>query len=393
MPMEKLPDDIEKTANIETLPSEKESQKIESVPNVSQFAEEKISDLDAKQNEIQNSGDGEAKRIEKEYQPSTGLSEKYKTLFDGFAARSRKIVDKAKIGIKETAKGVIIGSMLAATAGIAEGNVLEKPSGKTQEGIKIEKNESQEKRGSVELQTEGNPEEKKEKNNETREFIKTIKEYLTKQISGKDFLKKLTVEFNGDKQKATEEQAKRIENIKNVNVVVIENELEFRKKIEELKNKGLKFNGESEKFKGVYSDNDHTVYSQRDFPILAHELVHSETRGTKDITENAKKILDDSYLKQGFLNIFSGKDDKYLSHSAERLVGKKDLDFVLEILDIKKYGEPFTEEHYDKMMKAYEEGKIKGNAGIFIERTKKEYFKKIFDEIAKNENPNETIAA
>jgi len=138
MPMEKLPDDIEKAAAIETLPSKQESQKIESVPNVSQFAEEKISDLDAEQNEIQNSGNGEAKRIQEQYEPTPEIYTRYKTLFDGFAARSREIIGKAKIGIKEAAKGVVIGGMLAATAGIAEGNVLEKPSGKKQEGVKIE---------------------------------------------------------------------------------------------------------------------------------------------------------------------------------------------------------------------------------------------------------------
>lgn len=251
-----------------------------------------------------------------------------------------------------------------------------------------ELNDEKEKRGTIEFKNSGS-EKAEEKNIDTELFINKFKEILISKASSSAYLERLTAEFKGDKQKASEEQAKRIENIKNVNVVIFENELEFREKLEELKKEGVEFNCELEKLKGAYLDRNHTIYSQRDFSILAHELFHSETRGEKDMSESAKKILDDSYLKQGFLNIFSGKDDEYLSHPAERLEGKRDLEYSLEILNIKKYDEPFTEEHYDKMMKAYKEGRIKGNAGIFIERTINEDFKKIFDEIAKNENSGE----
>jgi hypothetical protein len=402
MPIGEQPDNIEKKATIETLPLVQESQKVESLPDVQEFAQKNISDLDSDKNEIQNLGEGESNRIEKQYQPSQELSTTFRQKLEDIAKMAGGLTEIAKKGMQ----GAVVGaSMLVATAGFAEGNTPEKPLGKTQEGVKIEElqrntTESnfkkseipKEKRGSIEFQTEGNPKEKIEKNKETELFIEIIKNILTTETSGNEYLKKLTIEFNGDEQKAIEEQSKRVENIKNVNIIVIENESEFHKKLEELKNEGTEFNGDPKKFKGVYIPDKHAIYSQKDYPALAHELIHSETRGEKDISENAQKILKDSYLKQGFLNIFSNKDDKYLSDVPERLEGKKDLDFILNELNIKKYEEPFTEKHYNEMMKAHKDGKIGGDAGIFIERTKKEFLKDILDKIALNENSDKKTA-
>jgi hypothetical protein len=44
------------------------------------------------------------------------------------------------------------------------------------------------------------------------------------------------------------------------------------------------------------------------------------------------------------------------------------------------------------MMKAHKDGKIGGDAGIFIERTKKEFLKDILDKIALNENSDKKTA-
>ena len=125
-------------------------------------------------------------------------------------------------------------------------------------------------------------------------------------------------------------------------------------------------------------DNDKTVF---------HEFLHASTRGNTDISENAKKELREGYKKQGSsLVMMKEKKDEYFSDPTEILVRKQILDKELEQLGVKKYGEEFTDEHYKRTMELYQRGRFSDNASDFIERTKSENFKKIMNEIAKNEN-------
>ena len=226
-----------------------------------------------------------------------------------------------------------------------------------------------------------------------------MKEDFINHISGIEFFKKLTIEFNGDEKRAAEEQKKRIENVKSVNVIVIEDESEFNKKIEEISKKNKKnFSGDPRELKGGYNHDDHTIYSKMDLGIIGHELLHSETRGREGISENAKRILENSYLRQGFLNIFSDKYDDYFSDVAEMLPGKKALDLDLKEANIKKYGEKFTNKHYEKIMEEYEKY-IKGEKSLlspmsaeFIKRIKKENLGDVLDKIASNENQDKIVA-
>lgn len=420
MPMEKLPDDIEKTAAIETLPSKQESQKIEGVPNVSQFAEEKISDLDDEQNEIQNSGDGEAKRIQEQYEPTPEIYTKYKTLFDGFATRSREIIGKAKIGIKEAAKGVVIGGMLAATAGIAEGNVLEKPSGKKQEGVKIEEINT-----NIAVEKSKVKIEKVEKReNHASEIAEKIRQELVEHYSSKEYLDRLTVEYGGKEKRAKEVQLERVENLKTVEIDTSLSYAEFADKIKSEKTNadGIKdvflTGGYNEKvrvpydidkkikeakilinqlktIKGVKITDEIIKIAENELnmsleSILRHEITHAVTGKYGEMSNNSIEILKRSYMRSG------DEADEYFGHPLELLERKKAMDREMEKLNIKKYSEEFIpEKHYHKVMDAYRRGLFSKDAKEFILIIKQNpnVYKEIFDGIAKNENPNETIAA
>lgn len=112
-------------------PFEQNDQEKEHFPDILRLAEEKISDLNPAAAEIQSAGENEFNRIKKEYQPSPGLSAKYKKLFGGVAAQSKESIARA-------IRNFVIGVSMFVASGIAEGSVLEKPIGKTQEGVKVE---------------------------------------------------------------------------------------------------------------------------------------------------------------------------------------------------------------------------------------------------------------
>lgn len=121
--------------------------------------------------------------------------------------------------------------------------------------------------------------------------------------------------------------------------------------------------------------------NRKDGPELAeHEFSHASTRSNYGINDRTKKFLGDSYKKLG------EEIDDYYSIPTERLARKQQVDYEMERLGIKKYGEEFTDEHYEKLVAYDEEGKFSPDAHAFIVTTKPEYFKQIFNGIAANES-------
>ncbi|PIP28117.1 MAG: hypothetical protein COX29_02905 [Candidatus Moranbacteria bacterium CG23_combo_of_CG06-09_8_20_14_all_35_22] len=223
---------------------------------------------------------------------------------------------------------------------------------------------------------------------------------LEKHIGSKDYLEKLKIEFNGDDKMAKEAQGDRLKYLNSA-------ELFFHnsKDLERLLISKAFLPGnfdypdwlvdgvrylhdipEDIHVGGFYDlDNDEVHLSNKEDDALAtqHELIHVSMRKDKGISENARKILEDSFREAG-----TGKEENiYLRDIAERIARKQVLDLELENLGIKRYGEKFTQEHYEKMMKNYHEGHFSRDANEFIETTKQEfrYFEKIFNNIAKNE--------
>ncbi|MFZ2192715.1 MAG: hypothetical protein WAV31_00535, partial [Candidatus Moraniibacteriota bacterium] len=230
-----------------------------------------------------------------------------------------------------------------------------------------------------------------EKRNENAKYLK---EEFSKHVGSKEYLDKLAIEFNGDFDRAKKEQERRVGFVNSVRIDVNSDAEAWSQELKE------------EKATGYYDTGEHKIFIDKALPVylladrLKHELSHASTKGPFFISEKAKKIFSEAYQspnkeesawKYGE-KVSHGMKDEYLSDPVEMAARKKQLDLELKSLNIKKYGERFTQEHYIKIMEAYKNKAFSDDTMIFIETTTPAEFEKIFNEIAENENekPNST---
>jgi len=222
-----------------------------------------------------------------------------------------------------------------------------------------------------------------------------LKQEFVRHISSNAYLIKLAKEFDGDMKRALEEQRTRIELTDTVDIDANSNARTWPEGLENAD--------------GYYSLRDHEikvdghVFMMTDryrSDVVRHEIAHASTRGDMRITDNARRILQQSYesTKIGDANYYDSKgnflglkqsygmDDDYLGNDTERLARKQQLDLDMERLGVKKYGEEFTQEHYERIFEEYSKGTLSIGAEEFIETTKQdlEEYKKIFNEVADN---------
>jgi hypothetical protein len=117
---------------------------------------------------------------------------------------------------------------------------------------------------------------------------------------------------------------------------------------------------------------------------VIHEGEHAATHGNSRLSKRAKALYEESFNED---NIYSSnkKYESYLREYTERDARKRELEFEAEKLGIIKAGQKITEDDYKKIIKAYEEGKFEYGANQFIETTKPEYFIKVMNEVADNQ--------
>lgn len=228
-------------------------------------------------------------------------------------------------------------------------------------------------------------------NHKTAESMtETVRNEVIGHIGSSEYLQRLTKEFDGDAQKARGEQEKRMDRVRKVDVV----ETTFEEVWEKSDGEFKKTDPQEKILGGFYRDGRRPViYVNHHDPVSTrHELLHAATRANAEITEAAKKVLDDSYKKQGLLGLFEDARDAYYREPTERLVRKQALDKELADLGIKAYGEALTDEHQEKMMQLYQEKALSYESMDFIKRTKKGAMKQIFDEIAKEEREQDRFS-
>lgn len=247
-----------------------------------------------------------------------------------------------------------------------------------------------------------------------------VKYEVNEHISSQEYLDKLIIENNGDVQKAQESQEQRIKMLQEVqiNANVQRNSEEINSVLEgvaketsifaslstDMQSKLLQYVKDKYNNKrtgGIYDSTHKSLYIFDDVRgkkftnAVRHELLHGSTNMEEDISDNAKKILDDTF--QGYRNINNRSNireyNTYLKNHSERLVRKQQLDKQLEELGIKKYEEEFTREHFEKMSEAYEQKKFSEDARQFLETTNPDFetYKKIFDTIADTETQKNDI--
>ena len=270
--------------------------------------------------------------------------------------------------------------------------------------------------------------EKESKQKQREKIAEQTRNYLLALVSSPDYLRKLSYGLNGDMEKAKMEQSRRVEALKKVSIYPYEmrNSEDLRNLIIEGVNKHINNNeyarrevgntavSESsvvenwtkmifegfkrKKINGIFIYDRIIICSDltddKFMEAIMHELLHSVTRGSDLILENTKDKLNKTFAgMEGDLTLEEKEAMEYLKNPAERLVRKQQLEIKLEKLGIKKYGEPFIMEHYNKMREAVLDGKVKldSNAMEFImstqnaKKTKQENFqtfKELFDTIA-----------
>ncbi|MFZ2835096.1 MAG: hypothetical protein WAZ64_03595, partial [Candidatus Moraniibacteriota bacterium] len=217
---------------------------------------------------------------------------------------------------------------------------------------------------------------------------------LGEHINSEEYLNKLRIELDGNLKEARRAQKRRIIYLNCIKVSFLDNgeiKREFiRGNLNQSKWMPEWLALEIELFKsnfevgGFYNIDKHKItlpVDRKDDVAGIHEFFHASTRGDYDVSDSAKEILSNAYKRTG-----NEKTDAYLSTITEMLVRKQKLDLEMERLGIKKYGEKFTKEHYEKIVEHYKKGDFSFDVNDFIETTKPEYFEKIFNEIAENEN-------
>lgn len=203
-------------------------------------------------------------------------------------------------------------------------------------------------------------------------------------IGSPEYLKKLAKEMNISEHDAKEQQQTRLKNLQNVSY--------------DFKNSGLIFQltrkTSSEGAIAFHMSENNGIYlpynidlknekEKRDFyAIIQHEMLHGLIPSDEMISPKANNLLTES-----FDSSLVKKGDNYFTPS-ELIVRKQVLDLEMEKLGIKKYGEEFTNEHYQKLLSLADENKLSSNALELIIFIKSNNFLKVMNELAENNNKN-----
>ncbi|MFA6073686.1 MAG: hypothetical protein WC758_06225 [Candidatus Woesearchaeota archaeon] len=228
---------------------------------------------------------------------------------------------------------------------------------------------------------------------EYAKHIKRIQNSLSEHISSKEFLNKLELQIKRP-ENAKKYQLMLLQNLNTVNIILIDTA-------------SIKKTAKNKSVSAIYLLNNHVIllpYNDLNEEYILHELIHAaygnnilknsyallKSSFSLFDTLNTTNNLFDSYPKYSSLkNKFTkSKTDtekyflKYLSSPVERMVGKTKLDMDMKKLGIKKYGEPFTKDHYKQLMNYFKQNKLSTDSYNFLKTTKPEDLIKIMNLIA-----------
>lgn len=216
-------------------------------------------------------------------------------------------------------------------------------------------------------------------------LIENVKLKLVRHVGSEEYLDKLAKEMNISKKAAKAHQKVRLDNIENISYdlkspsrISIETEGEGYAYYDKEKHQiSLPYN------LNIENENDIDYF----YKALEQEILHSSTESNKGLSD---------HLKESFKEAFSYKKDEdvesnfYFSISAELIARKQILDLEMEELGIKKYGDVFTKEHYEKLLILKKEGKLSEGSGELIDHIKPGEFPKIMNELAQNTDNSST---
>lgn len=227
---------------------------------------------------------------------------------------------------------------------------------------------------------------------EQEDFIQNKKDFeyydakiklLAEHIASPEYLEKLMVEYNVDMETAKEHQLKRLNNLEMGGYYLADNEANYT--------------SDEKRFSVVLPKNSEKHDFVVEHEVIGHKLVDGRNYSRKAnrlIGHSGKKINWDEPEFKDYLKNTSVKDleetkrilSNYFNSQEERYARKQVLEAEMESLGLKKYGEEFTDDHYKQLIDLYKKGKLSEDSRQFINTTKPEFFKRIFNEIAENSN-------
>jgi hypothetical protein len=216
-------------------------------------------------------------------------------------------------------------------------------------------------------------------------LIENVKIKLIHHVGSEEYLDKLAKEMNISKKAAKEHQKVRVDNIDNISYDL---KSPARISIETGEEGYAYYDKEKHQISLPYNIN---IENENDidyfYKALEQEILHSSTESNKGLSDHLKKSLKEAFSYKKDEDVES---NFYFSIPAELIARKQILDLEMEELGIKKYGDVFTKEHYEKLLILKKEGKLSEASSELIDHIKSEEFPKIMNELAENTNDNST---
>lgn len=129
---------------------------------------------------------------------------------------------------------------------------------------------------------------------------------------------------------------------------------------------------------------------EKDRGLGVHEFTHSMTLGGLIMSPSAKAIFRNAFTTENFNESEKVVNERalketgldYYANPTELDARKKELEYDMEKLGIKKYEEDFTDTHYQKLLELQKQGKLSSGADQFLRMIKPEYIHLIMNGIA-----------
>lgn len=213
-------------------------------------------------------------------------------------------------------------------------------------------------------------------------LVEQAKLDVIKHIGSYEYLEKLAEEMDISKKSAKAHVKVRINNIKNISYDLKNSEeISF-----DTEGTGYAYySSGTNKIALPYNINLEDAKEKEKFcESVTHEILHESTMANDGLSGTVEEYMRDSFSP---VEDEDREDSIYFSDPAELIVRKQILDLNMEKNGIKKYGDEFKEEHYKKLLKLKEEGKLTPNENQLIDHIKKpEDFVNMMNGLAENKN-------
>ncbi|MHB8904031.1 MAG: hypothetical protein ACYC40_02935 [Patescibacteria group bacterium] len=201
-------------------------------------------------------------------------------------------------------------------------------------------------------------------------------------IGSDEYLKKLAKEMNISEREAKEQQQTKLKNLQNISYDFRNSGLIFQltRKTSSEGAVAMHMSQNNEILLPYNIDLKDEKEKRNFYAIIQHEMLHGSANSDEKMSSKANNLLTES-----FQSSYVEKGDNYFTPS-ELIVRKQVLDLEMEKLGIKKYGEEFTNKHYQELLDLAAKDKLSSNALELIWFIKSNNFLKIMNELAENNN-------